>query len=85
MTLIVRLSTIANAQGHAVSNQDFRGWIAYPLMVRSVQTNGYDCGVWVLASIWAVLWGYEVTSHTEASISRVRSSILAAILDLPVS
>lgn len=84
MKLIVRLSTIAGAHGHcAVPQANFEGWVANPLIVKSLQTNGYDCGVWVLAGIWAVLRGHEVTSHTEASISRVRSAILTAILDLP--
>lgn len=85
MTLVVRLLTIAGANGHEIAQLDFQGWKAHPVMVRSVQTNSYDCGIWVLAGIWAVLRGFEVTSHTEASISRVRFSLLVAILALPTA
>lgn len=83
MKLVVRLSAIARAKGYTAPHESFHGWIANPLMIKGVQTNGYDCGIWVLAGIWAVLRGADVTSHTEASIHRVRSSLLLAILDLP--
>lgn len=82
MKLIVRLSVIAHAKGYTVPQDSFHGWIANPLMVRGVQSNDYDCGVWTLAGIWAVLKGFDVTSHTEDSISCVRSCILLGILSI---
>ncbi|KAF7972323.1 hypothetical protein HWV62_18424 [Athelia sp. TMB] len=85
MKLITRLTTIARAKGNDMLQDDSLTWEAYPLMVKPVQRNGYDCGVWTLAGIWAVLKGYEVTSHTQATIHRVRSCLLSAILALPVS
>lgn len=82
MKLIVRLTVIARANGCSMPQDSFNGWTANPLMVKPVQTNGYDCGVWTLAGIWAVLRGYDVTSHTEASIGRVRTCILLGILSI---
>ncbi|KAF7981244.1 hypothetical protein HWV62_34613 [Athelia sp. TMB] len=71
MKLVARLSVIASAKGHITPQDDFCSWKASPLIIRSVQTNAYDCGVWTLAGIWAVLRGFEVTSHTEMTISRI--------------
>lgn len=85
MKLIVRFSIIARANGHATPQDSFNGWTGIPLIIHPVQTNGFDCGVWTLAGIWAVLGGFEVTSHTEATIGRVRSCLLSAILALPES
>ena len=36
--------------------------------VDCLQTNGYDCGVWVLASIAAVLRGFDVTGFSKTDI-----------------
>jgi Ulp1 family protease len=54
MKLIARLSSIAH--DHRGSDlMDIKGWVARPLVVQPLQTNGYDCGLWVLAAIAAVL------------------------------
>ncbi|KAF7964604.1 hypothetical protein HWV62_5077 [Athelia sp. TMB] len=82
MRLVARMSTIAQINGHAMPTFH-NSWNVYPLMVKPVQSNGYDCGVWTLAGIWAVLGGFEVTSHTEATIGCVQSCLLTAILSLP--
>lgn len=47
------------------------------------QTNGYDCGVWVLATMAAIFRGFEVTGITELSISRFRRYVLELVLRLP--
>jgi Ulp1 family protease len=47
--------------------------------------NGYDCGVWVLASIAAVLRGFDVTGFGEADIPWFRQFLMYNILSLPVS
>lgn len=33
-----------------------------------LQTNGHDCGIWVLASVAAILQGFDVTGLKESDI-----------------
>ena len=35
---------------------------------RALQTNGYDCGLWVLATVAAVFRGYDATGLTEGDM-----------------
>jgi Ulp1 family protease len=53
--------------------------------VDRLQTNGYDCGVWVLASVAAVLRGFDVTGFSEPDIPWFRQFIMYHILSLPVT
>ncbi|KAG1755308.1 hypothetical protein EDD22DRAFT_784529, partial [Suillus occidentalis] len=39
---------------------DLDGWVTQPLTV-TLQTNGYDCSVWILANIIAVLHRQQIT------------------------
>lgn len=61
MFLIARLSILARRHGFDFMQDDLTAWSAHPLQVKAVQTNGYDCGIWVLAAILSVLQGYETT------------------------
>ncbi|KAG2745434.1 hypothetical protein P692DRAFT_201679529, partial [Suillus brevipes Sb2] len=61
-------------------NVDFDGWVARPLMV--VQTNGYDCGVWVLAMIAATLHGNHCTSIGEEDMHIFRHYLRALVLQI---
>ncbi|KIM54163.1 hypothetical protein SCLCIDRAFT_76891, partial [Scleroderma citrinum Foug A] len=36
------------------------------------QTNSYDCGVWILAQMAAVLRGYDITGVKEHDITSFR-------------
>lgn len=84
MRLVARLSTLARRSGYQGLPEDFTGWNAQPLQVRAVQTNGYDCGMWVLAVILSVLQGHETTSMGESHIEALRSCILHLILQLEI-
>jgi hypothetical protein len=53
--------------------------------VDRLQTNGYDCGVWVLASIAAVLRGFDVMGFSETDIPWFRQFIMYHVLSLPIS
>ncbi|KIK18057.1 hypothetical protein PISMIDRAFT_110170, partial [Pisolithus microcarpus 441] len=44
------------------------------------QTNGYNCGVWVLAQMAAILRGYEVTGIEECNISHFCHYLCVLIL-----
>ena len=87
MILIQRLAFLADGHGHKLSliPQD---WVARPLLVslsfleprtslnpaqtQACQTNGYDCGLWVLASIGASLRGFHCAVLREQDIPRFR-------------
>ncbi|KAG1745519.1 uncharacterized protein EDB91DRAFT_1236381 [Suillus paluster] len=61
MKLIAHLLSIARQHNHTVCvDMDLDGWVARPLM-----TNGFDCGVWVLAVIAATLCGCHCTALGE--------------------
>lgn len=49
-----------------------------------MQTNGYDCGVWVLAAIAATLRGFHVPGFPEGDISKIRSALYKGILAQPI-
>ncbi|KIM73187.1 hypothetical protein PILCRDRAFT_15434 [Piloderma croceum F 1598] len=57
--LVLRLAKIAAAHGHLIDVME-SGWTASPTSVDLLQTNGYDRGVCVLASIAAVLGGFDL-------------------------
>jgi len=42
------------------------------LQLEPWQTNGYDCGVWVLAQMAAILRGYDITDVKEDDINHFR-------------
>ena len=48
------------------------------------QSNCYDCGIWVLVGIAAVLCGYDVTGLCEENIAHFRQYLGALVLSLPV-
>ncbi|KAG1724201.1 uncharacterized protein EDB91DRAFT_1239990 [Suillus paluster] len=75
MKLICRLLMVAHQRDQEV-HIDMDGWVACPLTVRPLQTNGYDCRVWILAAIIAVLHGRQITD--------LRYYLHARILSIPV-
>ncbi|KAI6158808.1 hypothetical protein EDD17DRAFT_1487803 [Pisolithus thermaeus] len=79
MRLICRLSNLAT-QRFGTTHQDQGDWTAQPVLLEPCQTNGYDCGVWILAQMAAVLRGYEVTGIEECNISRFRRFLCVLIL-----
>lgn len=83
MALVVRLVLLANQNGHALPVIT-SGWIARPTVMCPQQTNGFDCGVWVIANIAAVFLGFSVTGIQEHEISLVRTSLLCMLLALQV-
>lgn len=82
MTLVARLSIIAGRNGFPCIQDDFTAWRAYPLHLQGIQTNGYNCGIWVLAAILAVLQGYDTTSMRETHIESLCTCIFNLILQL---
>lgn len=48
------------------------------------QSNGYDCGVWVIAQIMALMRGREATGLVEQDIEAVRRWIYHNLVTLPL-
>ncbi|KIK11113.1 hypothetical protein PISMIDRAFT_123271, partial [Pisolithus microcarpus 441] len=48
-----------------------------------IQTNGYDCGLWVLAQIAAVLRGCEITGLREEDMIMFRKFLYIQVLRIP--
>ncbi|KAG1727949.1 uncharacterized protein EDB91DRAFT_1239464 [Suillus paluster] len=68
--LIARLLAIARQRRHHIATE-LDGWTAY------------DCGVWVLASIAAVLRGHHVTGLHEDDMCHLRHHLRALVLSIP--
>ncbi|RDB29776.1 hypothetical protein Hypma_013855 [Hypsizygus marmoreus] len=84
MNLITSLVINANRHGHHLPVVVEEGWTAVPLTVRPVQTNGYDCGLWVLAAIAGVLRGYHAPRPDERVMQVLRDILRRRILGLPL-
>jgi hypothetical protein len=53
-----------------------------PLLTHMVQSNCYDCGLWILAAIAAVLRGKHMTGFVEGDMRAFRQELLRNILYL---
>jgi len=49
------------------------------LQLEPRQTNGHDCGVWVLVQIAAILRGYDLTNIKEDDIHHFRHFLLVLV------
>ncbi|KIJ59526.1 hypothetical protein HYDPIDRAFT_100554, partial [Hydnomerulius pinastri MD-312] len=63
---------------------DVHGWTARPTTTLPLQTNSYDCGIWVMATIAAVLCGFDATGLTEADMAAFRHYLRALVLSILV-
>lgn len=54
------------------------------LQKTKLQSNGYDCGVWILAQILATLRGFDVVNVRERDISRFRAFLFTQCNALPL-
>ncbi|KAJ7632871.1 hypothetical protein FB45DRAFT_746128, partial [Roridomyces roridus] len=80
MVLITRLVALANRNAHQLhlTTEDPNEPWGYPH-----QTNGYDCGIWVLCMMAAILRGAHVTGLQESDIGHARQVIRDHICTLP--
>jgi hypothetical protein len=54
------------------------------LKVDVLQTNTYDCGLWVLAGITAILRGFNITGLKEADMPWFRKYLTGLVMTLPI-
>ncbi|KAG2125734.1 hypothetical protein DEU56DRAFT_873029 [Suillus clintonianus] len=83
MKFVCRLLMVARQRDKNV-HIDMDGWVARPLTLKPLQTNGYDCGVWVLATIIAVLRGRQLTQLREDEMRDLRYYLQCRVLSIPV-
>ena len=60
-------------------------FLLMPCFVQSLplQMNSYDCGVWVLATVAAVLRGFDATGLKEVEMADFRHYLHCLVLALP--
>lgn len=83
MQLVNRLVAIANKHSHPLHVATNEGWTVWPVAVHSMQSNGIDCGLWVLSTIAAVLHGFYVTDMVEEDMIPFRALLFRHLLTLP--
>ncbi|KAH6907830.1 hypothetical protein BKA70DRAFT_1104358 [Coprinopsis sp. MPI-PUGE-AT-0042] len=86
-TFIANLATIAAFHGKVFTDPipldipwDFRNLVSAPM-----QTTSYSCGLWVLASIGAILSACHTTELLEEDMNTLHSTLLSRVRLLPVS
>lgn len=81
--LIGRLSRIASERVTAPT-RDLDAWSARPVVTHPVQSNDYDCGLWCLAQIAAILRGFDFTGLCEQDMPAFRHYLHELIVRIPV-
>ncbi|KAF8836910.1 hypothetical protein BDN67DRAFT_991962 [Paxillus ammoniavirescens] len=80
--LITRLLNITKKK-HLEVQADSFGWVACLTATLPLQKNGYDCGIWILATIAAVLQGYNTTGLKGADMPAFRHYLRALVMSIP--
>ena len=82
LSLIVCLQSLA-----ALHNIPFtvllHDWTATPISADAVQSNSYDCSLWVLAGALAVLCGFDASGLTEENMPWFRSFLISLVMHMP--
>ncbi|KAI0669310.1 hypothetical protein C8Q78DRAFT_1095812 [Trametes maxima] len=76
--LVHKLRRLATEHGYDMDDLDDH-WVTYPLVTKALQHNGWDCGVWVLACIGALLCGYHTIELSEEEIAEYRCRLVALV------
>ena len=80
MSFITSLVLCSNAEGHPLHVVTEEGWTARPLIAHPVQSNSFDCGLWVLAAIAAVLHGNHTMGLAERDMGEFHQLLLKNVL-----
>ncbi|KAJ7587929.1 hypothetical protein C8J56DRAFT_1049993 [Mycena floridula] len=79
MVVVHRLTRLAQSHGHDLVVETDGAWTATPLINEAIQTNGHDCGLWILAGISSVLRGYTRPGLSEKEMPQFRKLLLAQV------
>ncbi|KAF8425356.1 hypothetical protein L210DRAFT_3653217 [Boletus edulis BED1] len=80
MKLVTRLEQVAHHHDREMFTDKSAQWTARPVVTEPLQTNGYDCGVWVLAAIAATIRGFDVTGLRERDMPSFRHYLYTSVL-----
>ncbi|KAJ7627703.1 hypothetical protein DFH06DRAFT_1443350 [Mycena polygramma] len=86
MVLITRLTVLANRHNYPLHiTTEEEAWVAQPLfhLGHPRQSNGHDCGIWVLCMIAAILRGSHVAALEERDMVTARQVFYLHALSLP--
>ncbi|KAG6819938.1 hypothetical protein H0H93_007262 [Arthromyces matolae] len=84
LSFIKQLVVNANRHNHDLQVAANGSWTARSIQLSPCQSNGYDCGLWVLATIAALLSGAHSSGLVEADMPIFRFKLLSHILALPL-
>ncbi|KAI0676695.1 hypothetical protein C8Q78DRAFT_960079 [Trametes maxima] len=76
--LVYKLFRLSTEHGYKARDLD-GDWVTYPLVSKALQHNGWDCGVWILACIGAILRGYHTVELSQEGIAEYRSRLAALV------
>ncbi|TFK84575.1 cysteine proteinase, partial [Polyporus arcularius HHB13444] len=79
-----KLSTAVRTYSDFCVDVDGR-WTVHPATLARLQNNDYDCGVWLLACMAAVLRGYTTIAMTENKVVQFRSWLFLLAFSLPTT
>ncbi|KAK0244954.1 hypothetical protein EDD85DRAFT_963291 [Armillaria nabsnona] len=83
LSFIEAIATCARQRGYDIPAFNTPNvWNVTTLITEPIQHNGYDCGVWVLSQIHALLQGYRRTAVREVDIFKFRVHCLSMVLAL---
>ncbi|KAJ7575197.1 hypothetical protein C8J56DRAFT_1120069 [Mycena floridula] len=85
VNLITRLVGLATSNGHSIDVDLGQSWVARPVLLEPVQSNGHDCGLWVLAVIAAILRGFCTPGITERLMRDFRERLLIGANSVPLT
>ncbi|KAL0575864.1 hypothetical protein V5O48_006114 [Marasmius crinis-equi] len=80
--VVTRLVKLAQDQGETLASPSFlclSDWTAQPLEIHRKQLNGYDCGVWILWVIAAVMRGYDYAPLDNSDVGAFRKYLARTI------
>ncbi|KAG2056565.1 hypothetical protein BDR06DRAFT_879872, partial [Suillus hirtellus] len=83
MRLVAQFLAIACQHEHHV-DIDLEGWVSRPLNVQCLQNNNFDCGVWVLATIFTVVHGKHIMGVHKHDMNNLQHNLQTMVLALPV-
>ncbi|KAI9057974.1 cysteine proteinase, partial [Trametes sanguinea] len=81
--IVVKLQTLASqTHTHAAP---LSSWVGHPSSLKTLQTDTYNCGVWILACMVAILSGKSSIDATEDEIKQFRYWLFVEAFSLPTS
>ena len=82
LNLITRLRSLA-ALHDIPFMTPLHDWTTTPISVDAIQSNSYDCGLWVLAGALAILCGFDASGLAEDDMPWFRTFLISLVMQMP--